>query len=105
MMTTSSIIFKGTTTTKCIGYTGSGWYEYADVIMDADKVVGIHYYRENGRGWTIDSRYECLAAYAEDDDWIVTPVELARNWTSLTDLNDEELYRLIAEVDGEEYVK
>ena len=94
----ANILFKGHVLTKCIGYTGSGWYEYADALINNGYLVGIHYYR-CCRGWAIDNRYECLYEFADDGDWIVSSAELARDWISLEDLSDYELARIADEVD------
>lgn len=89
--------------TKCYDYFGSGVYGYAEAIVSNGYLIGIHYYMENHMGYRINSSYESLYEAAEEDDWIVSPAELASNWASLKDLNDEELTRIAEEVYGEVY--
>ena len=68
------------TSEVCIGYTGDGWYEYAEpVFNDSGFLIGIYTYRRNN-GWTIDEKLYALYEYAEEGDIIMSPVELAIAW-------------------------
>ena len=98
----ANVIFKGKSN-KCYDYFGSGVYGYAEAIVSNGYLIGIHYYEENNSGYRINSSYESLYESAEEDDRIVSPAELARNWASLPNLSDEELIRIAEEVYGDVY--
>jgi len=97
-MTTNCAIIKGNLL-KVTGYTGDGWFEYAEAITDNNGcLIGIHYYRRNN-GWVIDSHYMCVEEFADESDLIASPIELAIEWVNTIDLTDEELDLLVSEID------